>query len=65
MDRALCESIEDRTGDPCPCYAQWIIQVGTRTTDRQRACGRHLHPASRAIAAAESRAGVTLTLTPL
>ena len=65
MDRARCESIEDRTGDPCPCYAQWIIQVGDRQMDRQRACGRHLHPASRAIAAAEARRGVKLTLISL
>lgn len=62
MDKALCESIEDRTGDPCPCFAHWIIQVGDRHYDRQRACGRHLHPASRAIAAAEGRKGVKLTL---
>ena len=62
MDKQRCESIEERTGDPCPCYAQWMIQVGERHYARQRACGRHLHPASRAIAAAEARRGVKLTL---
>ena len=65
MDRTRCESIEERTGDPCPCYAQWMIQVGDRQYDRQRSCGRHLHPASRAIAAAEARVGVKLTLISL
>jgi hypothetical protein len=65
MNKERCESIEERTGDPCPCYAQWIIQVGTRVYDKQRACGRHLHPACRALAAAEARTGVHLTITSI
>lgn len=65
MTRARCESIEDQTGDRCRCYAHWIIGVSTRMSDKQLACGRHLHSASRAMAAAEGRAGVTLTLTPI
>jgi hypothetical protein len=65
VDRAKCESIEDRTGDPCPCYAQWWIAVGDRRVDQQRACGRHLHPAARAMEAAEGRTGVKLTIYPV
>lgn len=73
MGRQRCESVEDLTGEPCPCYAAWVIHVGNRDYDKlglelqqlgkqQHACGRHLHSASRALAAAEARTGVKLTI---
>lgn len=62
MGRQRCESIEDLTGLPCPCYAAWVINVGTRVYDRQHSCGRHLHSACRMMAAAEERTGVKLTI---
>jgi len=62
VGRQRCESIEDLTGEPCPCYAAWVIHVGTREYDKQHACGRHLHSACRMMAADEGRAGVKLSI---
>jgi hypothetical protein len=62
MGRQRCESTEDLTGEPCPCYAAWVIHVGNRIHDKQHSCGRHLHSACRAMAAAEARTGVKLTI---
>ena len=62
MGRQRCESTENLNGEPCPCYATWVIQVGTRDHDKQHSCGRHLHSACRMMAAAEERAGVKLTI---
>jgi hypothetical protein len=62
VGRQRCESIENLNGEPCPCYATWVIQVGTRDHDKQHSCGRHLHSACLTMSAAEARTGVKLTI---
>ena len=48
----------------CPRLASWLVRVGTRKTDEQTACARHLSRTCRAMAGAEDRE-VTLSVTSL
>ena len=57
-----CESVQERTGLPCPARALWIVAVGTRKMDEQAACGGHLNRACTALEGAENRDNVTLTV---
>jgi hypothetical protein len=57
-----CQSAEERTGNPCPAEAAWIVAVGTRTADEQLACGRHLSRVCWALEGAEGRENVKLTV---
>jgi hypothetical protein len=58
--RRQCESNQERTGLPCPCWAKWIVGVGTRKSDEQAACARHLAAACTALEGAEGRRGAWL-----
>jgi hypothetical protein len=55
-----CESVQERTGLPCPARALWIVGVGTRKSDEQAACARHLSAACTALESAEGRRGAWL-----
>jgi hypothetical protein len=57
-----CESRERRTGLLCPAVALWLVQIGTRKTDAQLSCGRHLNLVCAAMAVTEERP-VALTVT--
>lgn len=57
-----CESREEQTGKPCRARASWIVAVGSRTTDEQAACGRHLNLALTAMVDAERRPVAVLTV---
>lgn len=62
-DTKTCESRSERTGESCPARAQWKVQAGTRMVDAQLSCGRHLHQACQAMAAAELPRRVVLSVT--
>jgi hypothetical protein len=64
MERDTCECTENRTGLRCPARASWLVGVGSRVSDRQLACGRHLHRICRAMLGADLPHHVTLTITP-
>lgn len=49
----------------CGARASWIVAVGTRKSDAQASCGRHLNLTCTAMRGAETRATVTLTVTPV
>ena len=57
-----CQSDQASTGLRCTATAAWIVQVGTRKTDEQAACGNHLNRVCRAMEGAEARPGVTLAV---
>jgi hypothetical protein len=58
-----CESVVDGIDRPCRQPAQWKAQVGTRETDAQLACGRHLSPVCQAMYEAEAPRRPVLTVT--
>lgn len=60
-----CEAGRYSDGLLCPATAAWIVQVGTRKTDAQRACSVHLSRVCRALYAAEERDGAVLTVRPV
>ncbi len=37
-----CEHINEKGETACLAYGNFIVGIGTRKTDRQRSCGRHL-----------------------
>ena len=57
-----CESVQESTGQPCRAAALWIVSAGTRKSDEQAACCRHLSPACAAMAGAEGRRGAWLSV---
>ena len=52
-------------GPVCGASAAWIVAVGSRKSDAQRSCRRHLSRTCDVMRAAENRAGVVLTVTPV
>jgi hypothetical protein len=59
---AKCQSREERSGRPCPAEALWVVAVGSRKTDEQASCGRHLSRVCSALQGAEFRENVRLTV---
>ena len=57
-----CEA-PDSGLDGCKATAAWLVRVGTRTTDGQRSCGRHLNRTCELMLFNEGRRGATLTIT--
>jgi hypothetical protein len=45
----------------CHQRADWVVQMGTRESDRTRVCGKHLHRACQAFLLGQDRA---LTVRP-
>ncbi len=62
MTGVTCQAGEASTGLRCTARAGWIVQVGTRKTDEQAACGNHLNRVCLAMEHAEERRNVTLTV---
>jgi hypothetical protein len=60
-----CECTDGTGPDGCPARGTWRVQVGTRKTDAQRSCGRHLNRVCLAMEGAEGRQNTVLTLTYL
>lgn len=63
MSGPRCECTEN-TGLVCPARASWLVGIGSRTSDRQYCCGRHLHRACRAMLEAEKPRHAALTVIP-
>lgn len=59
-----CECTENTGPDGCPAQASWLVGIGSRATDRQYSCGRHLHRTCRAMLGAEEPRTAALTVTP-
>lgn len=47
----------------CGARASWLVAVGSRKTDAQRSCGRHLNLTCDVLFWAEQRTDATLTIT--
>jgi hypothetical protein len=63
MSGVTCQSDQASTGLRCTARAAWIVQVGTRKTDEQAACGNHLSRVCLAMDRGEGeRRNVTLTV---
>lgn len=60
-----CECTDGTGPDGCPATATWQIGVGTRKSDRQVSCGRHLNRVCWAMVSAEAPRNANLTVTPL
>jgi hypothetical protein len=58
-----CECPELRTGRPCGLAAVWFVQVGSRQSDGQYCCGKHLHGTCEAMSGAELPRRAALTVT--
>lgn len=58
-DSAKCEHTD------CTYRAQWTVAVGSRVSDRQRSCARHLSFTCWARVEAEMPRTAFLTLTPI
>jgi hypothetical protein len=58
-----CDSLY--MGLPCTRDAVWLVQVGTRVTDAEGTCAKHLNQTCRAMYEAEDRPLAQLTLTPV
>jgi hypothetical protein len=59
-----CESLK-WSGVSCGSPAAWLVRVGSRASDEQAACGRHLNSACQALYGAEGRSGAVLTVRPV
>jgi hypothetical protein len=61
-----CECTEGTGPHGCQATAQWLVGIGSRMTDRQLSCGRHLNRTCWLMLGAElpGRA-VTLSVTPV
>ena len=51
-----CECLIGATGEWCKATATWCVQVGTRQSDAQDSCKRHLSQTCWAMLQGESRA---------
>ena len=60
-----CECPEFRTGLTCGKAPKWLVQVGTRKTDAQLSCARHLSGTCTIMLSAEDRPAATVTVTAL
>lgn len=49
----------------CGARASWVVAVGTRKSDAQASCGRHLNLTCTTMQAAEQRTGVAFTVTAI
>lgn len=65
MAAPRCECTEVTSGLGCRITASWLVGVGSRKSDAQLSCGRHLNITCQLMASLEGRAGVTLTVTPV
>lgn len=63
-DLARCQAPDGR-GRACGARASWLVSVGSRRSDAQLACGRHLNMAALAMLGAEGRASAVLAVTPV
>lgn len=54
-----CEHVDD-AGRKCRQPAGWRVRVGSRRTDEQYACARHLNQTCAAMYSAENRASAEL-----
>jgi len=52
-------------GPPCGARTAWVVSVGSRKSDAQRSCKRHLSRTCEVLQGAENRTGVTFTVTPV
>lgn len=64
-DLPLCEGVTG-IGQPCPAPAAWLVAVGSRTSDAQHACARHLNSTCWLMLGNEMpRRDITLAVTPV
>ena len=63
-DLARCQA-PDGSGHACRARASWRVSIGSRRSDAQLACGRHLNMAALAMLGAEGRASAVLAVTPV
>ena len=63
--KRTCECAEGTGLDGCKAAATWMVGVGTRVSDRQLSCGRHLNRVCWAMVAGEAPRNPSLTITPL
>jgi hypothetical protein len=64
-DVKRCECTENLGPGGCPAAASWRVRVGTRRTDAQLSCGRHLHRVCLAMTGAEAPRNASLTVARL
>jgi hypothetical protein len=50
--------------EPCGARPSWLVGVGSRASDAQLSCSRHLAGTCRLRLRAEQRSGASLTVTP-
>lgn len=60
-----CECTENTGSEGCNAAALWLVGIGSRKTDRQLSCGRHLNRTCEAMIQAEMPRRAVLTIAPV